>query len=144
MEYLSEAVFSVRSVPRLYDEGQLPLRRSLETEVRRVEGSCEMAASLRGREPGNRGSSTVQRCYQAAQWRPWLVILVCVWWWFVKCSHELYKSPINQITNPNPVYSHSATWQYVRKLTTLNMRIKLQNNHCYKYWLIPKRLLTTF
>jgi hypothetical protein len=27
--------------------------------------------------------------YQAAQWRLWWWTLVCVQWWFVKCSHEL-------------------------------------------------------
>jgi hypothetical protein len=40
----------VRSVPN-----QLPLRESPETAVRTVGGWCEMAASLRGLEPGNRG-----------------------------------------------------------------------------------------
>jgi hypothetical protein len=43
---LSETVFSVRPVPRLYNEGQLPLEESLETAVRREGGYCEMAASL--------------------------------------------------------------------------------------------------
>jgi hypothetical protein len=42
------AVFSARSVLRLYNEGQLPLEESLETGVRRVGGWCEMAASLGG------------------------------------------------------------------------------------------------
>jgi hypothetical protein len=73
------AVFSVRSVPRLYAGDQLPLRQSLETAVRRVGGWCEMAASLRGREPRSGGSSTVGRRYQAAQWRPWLRTVVFVW-----------------------------------------------------------------
>jgi hypothetical protein len=41
-----EAVFSVLSVPRLYNEGQLTLEESLETAVRRVGSWCEMAASL--------------------------------------------------------------------------------------------------
>jgi hypothetical protein len=36
----------MRSEPRLYNEGQLPLEESLETAVRRVGGWCEMAASL--------------------------------------------------------------------------------------------------
>jgi hypothetical protein len=35
--------------------------------VRRAGGLCEMAASLRGREPGNRGKSTAGKRYQAAQ-----------------------------------------------------------------------------
>jgi hypothetical protein len=48
-EVTVEAVFSVRSVP---------LQRSLETAVRRGGGWCEMAASLRGREPRSRGAST--------------------------------------------------------------------------------------
>jgi hypothetical protein len=48
----------VRSVPRLYNEGQLPLQRSLQTAIRRVEGWCEMAINPRGREPGSRGTST--------------------------------------------------------------------------------------
>jgi hypothetical protein len=52
-------VFSVRSVPMLYNEEKLPLRDSLETAVRRVGGSCELAASLQGREPGSRGISAV-------------------------------------------------------------------------------------
>jgi hypothetical protein len=45
MERLGK-VFSVRSVPRLYNEEQLRLRESLETAVRRVGGWCEMAGSL--------------------------------------------------------------------------------------------------
>jgi hypothetical protein len=45
-EELLEAVVSVRSVPRLYNEGELPLEESLEMEMRRVGGWCEMAASL--------------------------------------------------------------------------------------------------
>jgi hypothetical protein len=40
---------------------------------------CEMATSLRGPEPGNSGTSTVGRLYQAEQWRPWLRTLVFVW-----------------------------------------------------------------
>jgi hypothetical protein len=52
-----EAVFSVLSMPRLYKEEQLPLRKSFETAVRRVGGRCETAASLRGHEAGSRGSS---------------------------------------------------------------------------------------
>jgi hypothetical protein len=43
---LLEAVFSVRSVPRSYKEGQLPLQQSFQTAVKRVRGRCEMAASL--------------------------------------------------------------------------------------------------
>jgi hypothetical protein len=41
-----EEVFSVRSMPRLYNEDQLPSEESLETAVRRVGGWCEMAANL--------------------------------------------------------------------------------------------------
>jgi hypothetical protein len=55
-----EETFSVRSVPGLYSEGQLPLQESPETELRRVEVWCEMAASLRGHEPRSRGTSTVE------------------------------------------------------------------------------------
>jgi hypothetical protein len=64
---IMEAVFTVWSVPRLYNEGQLPLRESPETAVRREGGWCEMAASLRGHEPGSRGTSTVGSRYQAAE-----------------------------------------------------------------------------
>jgi hypothetical protein len=39
-------MLSVRYEPRRYNEEQLLLRESLETAVRRVGGSCEMAASL--------------------------------------------------------------------------------------------------
>jgi hypothetical protein len=52
------AVFSVRSVPRLRIEDKLPLRDSLETAVRKVEVWFEMVPSLRGCEPGNRGTSS--------------------------------------------------------------------------------------
>jgi hypothetical protein len=45
-EELRELVFSVRSVPRLDNEGQLPLEESLEMPVRRGGAWCEMAASL--------------------------------------------------------------------------------------------------
>jgi hypothetical protein len=45
-EELFEPGFSVRSVPKLYNEEQLRLQDSLETAVRRVGGWCEMAASL--------------------------------------------------------------------------------------------------
>jgi hypothetical protein len=55
----------------------------------------------------------------------WLRITVCMWWWSVKYSHELClsKNPINLVTNPNPVYSYSYTWQclwfFLRRLQTL-------------------------
>jgi hypothetical protein len=107
--------FSVQSVPRLYtsNEDQLPLQQSPEMAARRGGGWCDMATSLRGHEPRSRGMSTVGRRYQAAQWRPWLRTLVCVWQWLVKWSHKLcWKCPINPITNLNPIYSHSITWQY--------------------------------
>jgi hypothetical protein len=42
-----ETVFTVRSVPRLYNEDELPIRESLEAGVR-IAGVCEMAASLLG------------------------------------------------------------------------------------------------
>jgi myo-inositol catabolism protein IolC len=67
MEQLFEVVFSVRSVPKLYNEDQLPLWESLETAIRRVEGWREMATSLLGREPVSRGTSIVGRRYQAEQ-----------------------------------------------------------------------------
>jgi hypothetical protein len=58
IEELLEAVFSVRSVPKLYNGDQLIIEKSLETGDRRVGGWCEMVASLRGHEPGGRGTST--------------------------------------------------------------------------------------
>jgi hypothetical protein len=39
-----EAVFCVRSVPRVYNKSQLPLLESLETAVKRLGGWFEMAA----------------------------------------------------------------------------------------------------
>jgi hypothetical protein len=66
-EAIMEAVFSVWSIPRLHNQDQLLLRESPDTAVRSVGGWCEMAASLREREPGSRGTSTVGRRYQAAQ-----------------------------------------------------------------------------
>jgi hypothetical protein len=67
IEDLLKSVFSLGSVSRLYNERQLQLRVSLETAVRRVGGWCEMAASLREREPGCRVTSAVGRQYRAAQ-----------------------------------------------------------------------------
>jgi hypothetical protein len=54
---------SVRSVPRLFNEDELPLLESPETAVRRV--WCEVAASLRGYEPGSRGICAIERSYQS-------------------------------------------------------------------------------
>jgi hypothetical protein len=45
-----ETVFSVRPVPKLYNENQRQLRDSLETTVGTVAGWREMAATLQGRE----------------------------------------------------------------------------------------------
>jgi hypothetical protein len=58
IEKLLEPLFSVRSVPMLYNLDQLPLQGSLETPVRRVGDWYEMAASLRGHKPGSRETST--------------------------------------------------------------------------------------
>jgi hypothetical protein len=57
---------------RIYDENHLSLRDCLETAGRRVGGWSEMVASLRGREPGRRGTSTLGSRYQTAQWKSWL------------------------------------------------------------------------
>jgi hypothetical protein len=51
--------FSVRYMPKLYNENQMPLQDSLEMAVRRVEGWCEMATSLQGCESGSTGMSTI-------------------------------------------------------------------------------------
>jgi hypothetical protein len=70
---LWESVFSVRSVPRLYNEANCYYEsvgslKSLETAIRRLGGWCEMVASLRGGpEPGSKGSSIAGKRYQAAQ-----------------------------------------------------------------------------
>jgi hypothetical protein len=45
IEELLDAVFSVRSVSKLYKWGQLPIEDSLETAVRSVAVWCDMAAS---------------------------------------------------------------------------------------------------
>jgi hypothetical protein len=50
---LLEAVFSVRSLPRLYNEGQVPLELSLATAVRRVGISYETVADQSGCEHGS-------------------------------------------------------------------------------------------
>jgi hypothetical protein len=41
-----EEAFSVRSVPELYNEDQLPLRDRLETGVTRLGGWCEVAGMV--------------------------------------------------------------------------------------------------
>jgi hypothetical protein len=45
-----------------------------------------------------------------------------VWQWFAKCSYELFKSRINPINYPHPVYSHSTTWKYVLKKANMVYR----------------------
>jgi hypothetical protein len=62
-----EGTLSVLSVTGLYNGDRPSLRDSPETAVSRVGGWCDMAASLRGHEPGNTGTSIVGRCLQAEQ-----------------------------------------------------------------------------
>lgn len=69
IEGLLEAVFPVRSCI-------IYITRS-NCRCRTVEW-CEMAASLRGRKRGWRGTSAVWRSYQAGQWRQWLRTLFCM------------------------------------------------------------------
>jgi hypothetical protein len=72
-------------------------------------------------EPGNRGSSTVGRCYQAQQWRSWLRTLVYVWQWFVKCIHELcVKCPINQL----PIQTQSIVTLASDSMMTISKKIR--------------------
>jgi hypothetical protein len=52
IEKLLEAVFSVRSLPRLHNDDQPPLENSLETAVRRV-GTSETVASRQESEHGS-------------------------------------------------------------------------------------------
>jgi hypothetical protein len=47
IQELLEVMFSMQSVPRLYNKQQLRLQESLGTEMRTVEDWCEIAASLR-------------------------------------------------------------------------------------------------
>jgi hypothetical protein len=69
------------------------------------------------RQPRVRGMFAVGSCYQATASGDCnrLRTLVCVWQWFVKCNNGLYKCAINPITNPNPIYSHSVTWQWCQE-----------------------------
>jgi hypothetical protein len=46
IEKLLEAVFSLRSLQRFYNEDQQPLEENLETAVKSVGGWCDMAASF--------------------------------------------------------------------------------------------------
>jgi hypothetical protein len=55
------------------------------------------------------------RCQETAIGdRNTLRTVVCVCQWSVKCNDEscVYKWAIHPLTNPNPVYSHTYTWQY--------------------------------
>jgi hypothetical protein len=66
-----------------------------------------MAASLRGRKPESRGTSTVGSRYQAEAVKAEntsLCVCVCV---CVIVIYKVFKSPVNPITNPNPVYNFS-------------------------------------
>jgi hypothetical protein len=65
---------------------------SLEMAVRRVRDLFEMAASLRGREPGNKGSSTIVKRYHTEQRRSRLsTLLLCEIMIYVKCSHGFLR-----------------------------------------------------
>jgi hypothetical protein len=80
-----------------------PICQSVERErVRRHSFRWEMQKLVTGAGDSLGTQPAVGSRYQAAQWWPWLRTLVSVW--FVKCSHELFKSSINPITNPDPVY----------------------------------------
>jgi hypothetical protein len=46
------------------------------------------------------------------RWLPAWKQLLFVWLWSMKCSHELYKCPINPITNSKLGYWHAVMWQY--------------------------------
>jgi hypothetical protein len=105
-----ETGISVRSVPRLDIEDQLPLRQSLETVVRRLGGWCEMAASLRGRFRDQRNV----RCWKTLpSSRVKTVIEICVW--FVKCCHEFYVKVSNKSDyRSKPRLPSLITWQYFK------------------------------
>jgi hypothetical protein len=53
-----------------------------------------MVASWRGRELGSRGTSSVERRYQATQWKPSLIALVCLW--SAMSRHQLYIKMSNK------------------------------------------------
>jgi hypothetical protein len=63
-----EQTLALRSVLRLNNEGQLTLRESLETAITSVGGWCEMAASLRGPEPGSRECPLSSRVCEVRSW----------------------------------------------------------------------------
>jgi hypothetical protein len=92
----------------------------LEMAVRKVRGWYKMAASLQGCKPGRRVVSTGEdtadweklvhavvncRVCELVRVQQLLAVMIC------KCS-------INPTTNPNPIYSHSYTWQYYKKFYT--------------------------
>jgi hypothetical protein len=58
-----EAMFSVRSVPRLYNEAQLPLVKSLETAVRRVDVGVRWPPTCEDVSPGT-GERPLVKTYQ--------------------------------------------------------------------------------
>jgi hypothetical protein len=110
-----EAMFSVMSLPRLYNEQQLPLQESRETAVRRVGVSCETVASWQGRDHGGSGSYGVGSRYQAitcedtADWEDLVRAVgncrVCELAITLQVLVVTFcKVSVNPITNPNPVY----------------------------------------
>jgi hypothetical protein len=78
--HLFGEMFSMRSVPRLYNEEQLRLLESLEMAVRRVGGWCQMAASLGisrvewvvGQSPASKevSTETEARMFESRRWCP--------------------------------------------------------------------------
>jgi hypothetical protein len=108
-EELLEAVPSVWSVPGLYDEDQLPIPVSQERVCRQTIsweagtwGWGQFGNPQKGEYPLLE-AATKQRS-EDCDWEHYLLF---VWQWYV----SVLKQPINLITNPNPVHSHSITWQ---------------------------------
>jgi hypothetical protein len=92
--------FSVRSVPKLYNEDQLRLPESLQMAVRIV-CWCEIAGSLQGREHGSRGHrwdlSPGTAGEDTADWEDLVSAALncwCVWISdsaIVSCSYDLHE-----------------------------------------------------
>jgi hypothetical protein len=80
-------------MPRLYNDDQLPLWKTPEVVVRGAGGWCEMAAS-----PWSRHTDAVKTVSENSS--------LCVTEIHVVTSFVL-KCPINVITSPSPIRSHT-------------------------------------
>jgi hypothetical protein len=116
----NNAALNVRQSPASKNENtEVERPTALEAVTRRQPGKIQQTEKVR----------TVVTCRvcESAVALELLVVTIC------KCSR-------NPITNPNPVYSHSVTWQYVSSnILRRALRFSYRNNNMLMSWQIKEK-----